>query len=72
MKYKMLNPDKYFFRKESTGTGILVIKELGYQIFLNRASSVIIDLLKKATDTKDVLAALCALFPSVNVYKIYR
>ena len=21
MKYKMLNPDKYFFRKESTGTG---------------------------------------------------
>lgn len=66
MKYKMLNADKYFFRKESTDAGILVIKEFGYQIFLNRTGSVIIDLLKKATNTEDVLAALCALFPSVD------
>lgn len=66
MKYKMLNADKYFFRKESTGAGILVIKEFGYQIFLNRTGSIIIDLLKKATNTEDVLAALCALFPSID------
>lgn len=66
MQYQLINKDKYFYRKESTGSGILCIKEYGYQVFLNKTGCIILELLEKNTDTADVLNELSNLFPVVN------
>ena len=66
MKYKMLNHEEYYFRKESNGTGILLIKKHGYQIFLNKTGSLIVELLDKFEDINEIFDELKIKFPLVD------